>query len=272
MASRARFPYPTHPSLTCALALSGLLWLPAAAADITFSDDLSDLTPQERAWLEGDGPRPDVAQSMKDNHQPMTVTPTDDFPTRFENEALVWLSPEQVQKDAYYLVNHLTVTPSSLKDGWVEFEQCHHQLDAINKVEVVYNPDNTRNLSVTQAQGIGQTNTLTASVVLKQVSAQAHVCIEGESQTLNKTQDQQWQLTRGPYMRKFFNGYYPMHLQENLSWDPSQISLTQPSPTIENQPSGRQYTHQSGQLKAAYWFEGALRPVYRFSAVETSQQ
>jgi hypothetical protein len=243
--------------------LIALLWLPPAStvlAEITFSDDLSDLTPAERAWLEGKGPRPDVAGMVNSD---VSQSQQDDFPTRFENHRIKWLTAETVPDSSYYLINQLTITPDALRDGWVDFEQCHHQLDAINKIEVVYNSETTRALKVTHTQGIGRTQTQSASVTLQTVSPGASVCIQGQSQTLIAVGDQHWQLKRGPYMRKFFNGYYPMHLQERLNWSQTDLTLTQPEP---GQRIGRIFDlhPQAQRLTARYWFEGELRPVYEF--------
>ncbi|MDR9499284.1 MAG: hypothetical protein RI556_08930 [Hydrogenovibrio sp.] len=249
-----------HRWLSPLIALMCLTPANAVLAEIEFSDDLSDLTPAERAWLEGEGPRPDLADTADPD---ASQSADDDFPTRFENHQIKWLKPEAVPDASYYLVNRLTVTPDSLRNGWMRFEQCHHQLDAINKIEVVYNSETTRALEVTHTQGIGRTQTQSASVILQAVSRGASVCIQGQSQTLVAIDDRRWQLRRGPYMRKFFNGYYPMHLQETLNWSQTELTLTHPE---SGQPLGRDFdlNPQAKRLSARYWFEGELRPVYQF--------
>jgi hypothetical protein len=242
--------------------LSILLTVPLLAygsvqAEIEFSDDLSDLTPAERAWLEGDGPRPDIA-AMQKNTPPQPGE--DDFPTRFQNKQVKWLSPEDVPQNDYYLVNHLILTPDSLAHGWVTFEQCHHQLDALAKIDIVYNSQTTRGLTITRESGIASAKAGTAQVTLSGIEKDAEICIEGQSRTLRKASEG-WVLERGPYMRKFFNGYYPMHLKETLNWSQTDLTLSRPA---SGHSLGRHFEQTDQNLTAKYWFEGELRPVYQF--------
>ena len=209
-------------------------------ADIEISQDLSDLTEAERAWLEDDS-----------GLQAITVN----------GGQLNWLTEEETLGQ-YGLENNLTVTRSSLSDGWVQFTQCHNNLDPIRKIIVQYNPKNTRALQVQSADkiesvGIDENN---RAAVLIGVEKQARVCISGESKSLEETAEG-YLVKRGPYMRKFLDGYYPMALKETISWPQTDLKLN----TTDMQKQLGQsydYSNQSKTLIAQYWFEGRLSPRY----------
>ncbi len=209
-------------------------------AEIEFSEDMSDLSAAERAWLEDD--------SSLDSH--------------LVNEGQIKWLPKAKTDSLYTLKNQLTLSPSSQLDGWVKFTQCHHQLDAISKVEIVYSEDTTRNLQVLSHQRIQQVVQQPFSVELTGVLPGAEICISGENKTLHKTATG-WKLERGPYMRRFLDGYYPMQLQETLNWKHSGLELEPSSiQTHLGRESVLNKTEQ--QLHSNYWFEGILRTKYQF--------
>lgn len=225
------------------LVLSCLLAIPLITqAEMDISQDLSDLTPEERAWLEDD--------SALDA---MTVN----------DGQINWVSADQTT-GKYYLENKITVIPDSLKTGWVRFIQCHNQLDPFYKVEVQYHSENTRNLQVQSHDLIDKVNidNVNQAAVLIEVKKGAKVCISGESKTM-KANDKGYVIQRGPYMRKFLDGYYPMYLKESLDWSQTPIELEQTN--IQTQP-GRsfQYSQANKTLTAEYWFEGRLMPTYEY--------
>lgn len=225
------------------LFLSCLLACPLTTyAEMDISQDLSDLTPEERAWLEDD--------SALDA---MTVN----------DGQINWVSAEQT-KGKYYLENKITVIPESLKTGWVKFIQCHNQLDPFYKVEVQYHSENTRNLQVQSHDLIDEVNidNINQTAVLIEAKKGAKVCISGESKTMKAT-EKGYVIQRGPYMRKFLDGYYPMYLKESLDWSATPIELEQTH--IQTQP-GRsfKYSQANKTLTAEYWFEGRLMPTYEF--------
>lgn len=229
-----------HPFLVTAL-VTFLTPMPSHA-EITFSEDLSDLTPAERAWMEDDSSLNSFAVN---------------------EGSLTWLEPFAI-KPHYTMENHLTILPSSLKDGWVAFRQCHHHLDAISSIEITYTPESTRNLKLLEFSGMENAELKASSVALHKVSSGAKVCVSGENLTLHSTTSG-WKLERGPYMRRFLHGYYPMHLQETLNWQQTDLQL-QPSSVTNHKGRLSSLNTQHNQLTTDYWFEGVLRTHYEFKS------
>lgn len=211
-----------------------------SAAEIEISDDLSDLTEAERAWMEDDSSLDALAVN---------------------GGQLNWLTEAQTLGQ-YGLENSLTLTRSSLTDGWVQFTQCHNNLDPIRKIVVQYNAKNTRALKVQSSDKIDSVSIddNNRAAVLTGVKKQARVCITGESKSLEETADG-YLLKRGPYMRKFLDGYYPMALKETLAWSQTDLKLV--TAGMQSQlGQNYDYSASSQKLVAQYWFEGRLSPRY----------
>ena len=210
-------------------------------------DDLSGLSAEERAFFEDDSFFQSLAVSTGN---------------------LKWVEPELTQ-DSYSLTNTITIDQQSLQNGEVKFSQCHINLDAFSKIEVVYNKTTTRDLKVIRHQGIANYVTKPFSVDLTGVEKGAEICIEGTSQTLTKvdTQENTWQLKRGPYMRKFFDGYYPMHVQESIHWQNVALELsglaTEPTPL--KIPDSFMLKPNANSIEMNYYFEGRLQTNYQFT-------
>ncbi|MBN2865772.1 MAG: hypothetical protein JXK16_07170 [Thiotrichales bacterium] len=209
-------------------------------ADIEISQDLSDLTEAERAWLEDDS-----------GLDAITVN----------GGQLNWLTEAQTAGQ-YGLENSLTVTQTSLTDGWVTFTQCHNNLDPIRKIVVQYNSNNTRGLTLQSSEKIESVNIdeSNRAAVLIGVKKHARVCISGESKSLEETADG-YLVKRGPYMRKFLDGYYPMALKETIKWQQTDLKLNTTGMQTQLGQSF-DYSGQSKTLIAQYWFEGRLSPRY----------
>lgn len=99
------------------------------------------------------------------------------------------------------------------------------------------------------------------------VSENAQICVTGQTQSLKILGAGKYRIERGPYMRRFLDGYYPMHLSETLNWPGLALQLQD----INNQQAiGYSFENAPNQLKANYWFEGMIRPFYNFSVINQS--
>jgi len=218
-----------------------LLCVPTfAMSEIEISQSLEGLTPEEKAWFLDDS-----------NLDAMAVA----------SENLIWSDKES--KKNYWLKNVLKINAQSLKTGWLEFSQCHYQLDPVPKIEVTYNPKHTRNLKVISHQDMDQATTRKDAVVLMNVRRGAQVCIQGESQTL-KSLDNGFSLQRGPYMRKFLDGYYPMIVEESIELNQLKAELTKHTPIY---PEAKKMKVQKSFYEFTYQFEGQLKPYYEFKTI-----
>lgn len=236
----------------------GVLLLSCQTA-IAQEDDWSDLTPEQKAFFEDDS----------------------FFKAMAVNEGnLQWVTPQQTENQ-YALKNAIVFFGDSLQTRKVGFTQCHENLDAIHAIDIVYNAETTSELKVISATNIERHQTHSAKVELFNVSKGAKICIQGINQTLNfDPTSNSWQLKRGPYMRKFLDGYYPMHLQEVLDLSKTSLGLQSIQPQLnaqkmglESLPAGKiselplpKITQQGKDIiQIDYWFEGRLQPIYQFS-------
>ena len=158
----------------------------------------------------------------------------------------------------------MIISNDSLKTGWIRFIQCHYNLDPISKVEVVYKPKSVKNLEIRHHTNMGMATAQEYSVVLSNVRLGGEVCISGESNTLKKSGavDDRWIISRGPYMRKFFDGFYPIQLTEILDWSSTNLVFNDFGP---KSATGQNRNINTNMLKVNYRFEGMLRSEYEFS-------
>jgi hypothetical protein len=101
-----------------------------------------------------------------------------------------------------------------------------------------------------------------ASVQLEGVGQGARLCISGEMRTLSDNGDGTFSLHSGPFMRRFLDGYYPMHV--TLEVDYAGTGLRFLALTPAPQP-GLSLSEGDHTVKIDAWFEGRLRTELRFS-------
>jgi hypothetical protein len=157
-------------------------------------------------------------------------------------------------KPAHHHNNRITITADSLIDGWIRLEQCHSHLDAVARSEILFHEDRIRNLRITHAEGIGRAQVQGPSIQLWDVGKKARLCLTAESRALN-LEGNDYILRNGPYMRRFLDGYYPMHLTLSVVWPRDLIRLDRVSPTPQ---PGLKVRAGPGRLDLDTWFRGRL--------------
>ena len=160
--------------------------------------------------------------------------------------------------------NRLTITPGSLHNGWVQLHQCQSNLDPVSAVEVVYLYRGMRKLRVISTRGIQRARVENNSVQMEQVDEGAEICIEAEVQVLNKTGAGRYQLTSGPFHRRFLDGYYPLRLDYRIHWPADMLQLETVLPKIQE---GFSVSEQAGELIIDTLFEGMLTIEVRFNTM-----
>lgn len=159
--------------------------------------------------------------------------------------------------------NSITIDDASLTDGWVRLEQCHDHLDAVPQAQIVYHADRIRNIQVLESRNIGEAHAEASSVQLRDVGRDARLCIRAETRALSRNGEQTWNLSNGPYMRKFLDGYYPMRVSMNVRLLTDRIRFVEITP--EAQP-GFQVSLRKDGVSYDTVFEGILRTVIRFNS------
>ncbi len=161
--------------------------------------------------------------------------------------------------------NRITITESSLEDGWVRLNQCHENLDPMPDVQVAYREGRVRNLRVTRAENIGQSWAEAHTVQLRNVQRNAVLCIEAETRALWHVGDNHYLLANGPYMRRFLDGFYPLRVSVQVRVDTPKLRFVEAQP--EAQP-GFHFWHHDNVVGYDTVFEGILNTVMRFDRVQ----
>ncbi|GMQ91379.1 MAG: hypothetical protein BMS9Abin11_0687 [Gammaproteobacteria bacterium] len=113
---------------------------------------------------------------------------------------------------------HITITNNSLKTGWVLNKQCHYNLARVPALEVVFHKGGVRNLRISRADNIKKAWVEGSTVQLVDIGKNAVLCIYSETHTFKfDTLSGTYAWHGGPYMKRFLDGYFTMHL--NLAVD-----------------------------------------------------
>ena len=201
-------------------------------------DDYSDLTPQERAWLLDDSELNELVGAL-DN---LVVE------TRF-------IKPFDLSKH-YYMTNEIKLDNQSLSTGWAKLNQCHYNLDPVARLQIVYHPEHTKNLSIIEDQAIDLSWVEDKSIQMNGLHKGAKICVQADTYVLIP-QENGYKIERGPFMRKFLDGYYPLHVELQINWGDLGLKIAELIPSPQ---TGVEIELNNQSLHARYWFRGELRP------------
>jgi hypothetical protein len=166
-------------------------------------------------------------------------------------------------KPVHHHHNSVTITDTSLSDGWVKIHQCHANMDEISLAEVLFSKDKSRALTITRADKIEKAWVEGHSVQLVNVGKGARLCISAETRKLERNQDGSYSLHSGPFMRRFLDGYYPMHVSMDVDVKTGLLSYASASPV---QQDGFRVWQSADKVHVEAWFEGRLQTEINFQS------
>lgn len=164
-------------------------------------------------------------------------------------------------KPVHHHQNRIRITEESLVSGWTELEQCHDHLDAVPRAQIIFREGYIRNLRVLETRAIGEAWVERASVELRDIRPGARLCLAAQTRALNDSGNGYFTLNNGPYMRKFLDGYYPMHVSLRLEYPAKLLQIIDISPPAQ---AGFEVTEKAGILNIDTLFEGELRTQVQF--------
>ena len=206
-------------------------------------DDFSDLSDADRAWLMDDSGLDELVRALD----------------AVQTEAR-FLTPFDLTEH-YSMTNQIELSPESLQTGWADLIQCHTNLDPVGQLQIVYHAEHTRDLEILSQQGIEFAWVDGTSVQMRGLVKGAQLCIHAQTRALQKTEGG-YLIQRGPFMRKFLDGYFPMHVELSIDWPKLNLKLNKILP--DSQP-GLVIKQQANQLNINYYFQGQLKPQLFFS-------
>lgn len=158
-------------------------------------------------------------------------------PPRYEkvdvNDGELYFLSKKPNKPVHHHSNTLTILKNSLDDGWVKLVQCHVNMDRVPRVQVMFNKKRVRDIKIIRADAIEKSWVEKNTVQLENVKDKAVLCIEAWTKALVKNSDGTFKLTNGPFMRKFLDGYYPIHVTIDVDFKATNLTLVQVEPIAQ---------------------------------------
>ena len=161
------------------------------------------------------------------------------------NEGELELLASSPDPDGARMEKRIVLDWQSLEDGWADMTQCHFNLDPAPAVQIVYNAERTRNLRITRRDGVEQARVDGPSVQMREIERGASLCVSARVLAIvPHPQAEGYLIENGPFMRRFLDGYYPMHVRLEIDWPAGMLELAnsqppaQPGLTIEADKAG----------------------------------
>lgn len=210
-------------------------------SQIVFANSLTEAELEK--WFNNDDPNPPLFQQVE------------------SNDGDLFFLNKKPEKPVHHHRNSLTVYSNSLKDGWVKLEQCHINLDRVARVQIMFSKKRIRNIKIINSDSIGRAWVEDNSVQLENVKDNALVCVEAWSKALTKNVDGSYRLINGPFMRKFLDGYFPIHVTINVDFKATDLKLVLVEPLAQD---GFKVSKTAKTVNMDAWFEGRLKTELTF--------
>ncbi len=179
------------------------------------------------------------------------------------NDGILQFLDNKPEKPVHHHRNSLKIYPRSLEDGWVKMDQCHYNMDQIERAEVVFREGRVRELRVVSSRNIERAWVEDNTIQIKGVKIDAQLCLAGWTRALLINEDGSYTLHNGPYMRRFLDGYFPMHVSMDVTFSGTGLKFVDISPVAQD---GFKVTQQNDELSYDAWFKGRLKTRINFSA------
>lgn len=177
------------------------------------------------------------------------------------NEGVLKFLEKAPAKPIHHHHNQILIDQNSLGSGWVSLKQCHTHLDPVPRAQITFREGFVRDLKVDISTKIEQAWIEGASVQLVNVEPGARLCLSAQTRAFRNTGNGYYNLTNGPYMRKFLDGYYPMRVTLAIDYPPKTLELIDIAPQV--QPGFKIDTHK-GAIRIDTVFEGELQTLIQF--------
>lgn len=149
------------------------------------------------------------------------------------NEGELQLLEQLPEAVSHFHHTRLLITEQSLRDGWVTMYQCHSDLDKVDSSQIVYQPEQISNIRVLSTQNIGSVWVEGHTVQMKGIASGSKICLSADRRALSNEQARYY-LRLGPFIRRFLDGYYPMHVRVEICY-PDSLELVSSSPVMAMQ-------------------------------------
>lgn len=177
------------------------------------------------------------------------------------NEGVLHFLDTPPAKTVHHHHNRIRIDDDSLLSGWVSLNQCHTNLDPVPRAQITFREGFVRDLRVDASTHIERTWVEGPSIQLVNVEPGARLCLSAQTRALRNTGNGYFNLTNGPYMRKFLDGYYPMRVTLEIDYPPRTLHLIDIAPQAQ---AGFTLDTRSGVIRVDAVFEGELLTLIQF--------
>ena len=179
------------------------------------------------------------------------------------SEAELHFLAEPPQQAVHHHSNRITIDQRALETGWTRLEQCHANMDALGATQIVFREGRIRAIEVLSTSNIDQARVEGPTVQLDGVREGAEICLKAEARNLEQAGETTFVLRNGPFMRRLFDSYFPLHVTLTVHFPPEAVTFRamEPSPR-----PGLELQQETGKVSIEAWFSGALRTRLRFQA------
>lgn len=225
--------------LVAILGLGTVAIAPAAAQSTTDSDEAFDW---DDAWQEAEERAREEQRQLEKARQ--------------VNEGELVFLTATPDPDGARMEKRILLDRQSLETGWAEMRQCHDNLDPAPAVQIVYNDERTREIRITQRDGVGMARVDGPSVQMREIERGARICVSARVLAIvPHPTGEGYLVENGPFMRRFLDGYYPMQVRLRVDWPTGWLELAGSEPAA--QPGLAIEADRNGVTLEAH-FEGRL--------------
>jgi hypothetical protein len=125
----------------------------------------------------------------------------------------------------------------------------------------VFGKNRVRNIKIISFKNIERAWVEGTTVQFENIKDNASICIQANTHSLTVLPDGTYKLRNGPFMRRFLDGYFPMHVSLDLKYGQTDLVLTSFSPHVQK---GFSVEQRDGEIKIDTVFEGRLNTEFHF--------
>lgn len=187
-------------------------------------------------------------------------------PPRYKesNDGILVFLDDKPRENIHHHHNALKIYPDSLTTGWISLEQCHENIDKVQAAQILFKEDRIRDIKILDFKNIKRVWIDGPSVQMEDIDENARVCISAFTHSLIHNTDGSYTLRNGPYMRRFFDSYFPLRVTMDLDFSDTNLELVQHRP---EQQAGYDVQRQNNKLHIDTVFEGKLVTEFQFRSI-----
>lgn len=170
---------------------------------------------------------------------------------------------EPPQEEVHHHSTRIAIDQRALETGWTRLEQCHTNMDALGATQIVFRETRIRAIEVLSTTNIDRARVEGPTVQLDGVRKGAEICLKAETRNLERIDKGTFLLRNGPFMRRLFDSYFPLHVTLHVRFPPNLLTFRSMAPSPR---PGLELQQEPGRINVEAWFSGVLNTRLRFKA------